>query len=51
MTLGTVYQYKSRVVVRIRREIEQFDWESAGESEEIKSMVSRLIRATATNHD
>ena len=31
MTLGTVYQYKSRAVVRIRREIEQFGWESAGE--------------------
>jgi RNA polymerase sigma factor (sigma-70 family) len=27
MTLGTVYQYKSRAVVRIRREIEQFGWE------------------------
>ncbi len=31
ITLGTVYQYKSRAVVRIRREIEQFGWESAGE--------------------
>jgi RNA polymerase sigma-70 factor (ECF subfamily) len=30
MRLGTVYQYKSRAVVRIRREIEQFGWESAG---------------------
>jgi RNA polymerase sigma factor (sigma-70 family) len=29
MSLGTVYQYKSRAVVRIRREIEQFGWESA----------------------
>ncbi|QEH32177.1 ECF RNA polymerase sigma factor SigE [Aquisphaera giovannonii] len=28
MSLGTVYQYKSRAVVRIRRELEQFDWES-----------------------
>jgi len=28
MSLGTVYQYKSRAVVRIRREIEQFGWES-----------------------
>lgn len=28
MTIGTVYQYKSRVVARIRREIEQFDGES-----------------------
>jgi RNA polymerase sigma-70 factor (ECF subfamily) len=27
MTLGTVYQYKSRVVARIRREIEQFEGE------------------------
>ncbi len=25
MSLGTVYQYKSRVVARIRREIEQVD--------------------------
>jgi RNA polymerase sigma-70 factor (ECF subfamily) len=25
MSLGTVYQYKSRVVARIRREIEQID--------------------------
>jgi RNA polymerase sigma-70 factor (ECF subfamily) len=31
MTLGTVYQYKSRAVVRIRREIEQFGWESTGD--------------------
>jgi RNA polymerase sigma factor (sigma-70 family) len=31
MTLGTVYQYKSRAVVRIRREIEQFGWDSSGE--------------------
>lgn len=31
MSLGTVYQYKSRAVVRIRREIEQFGWESAVE--------------------
>jgi RNA polymerase sigma-70 factor (ECF subfamily) len=30
MTIGTVYQYKSRVVARIRREIEQFDEESKG---------------------
>jgi RNA polymerase sigma factor (sigma-70 family) len=28
MSVGTVYQYKSRVVVRIRREIEQFDGDS-----------------------
>jgi RNA polymerase sigma factor (sigma-70 family) len=28
MSIGTVYQYKSRVVARIRREIEQFDGES-----------------------
>jgi RNA polymerase sigma factor (sigma-70 family) len=34
MTLGTVYQYKSRAVVRIRREIEQFGGESAGEIQE-----------------
>jgi RNA polymerase sigma-70 factor (ECF subfamily) len=31
ISLGTVYQYKSRVMVRIRREIEQFGWESARE--------------------
>src|SRR4051812_44239441 len=31
MSLGTVYQYKSRAVVRIRREIEQFGWESVEE--------------------
>jgi RNA polymerase sigma factor (sigma-70 family) len=35
MSLGTVYQYKSRAVVRLRREIEQFGWESAGEFQEI----------------
>jgi RNA polymerase sigma factor (sigma-70 family) len=29
MTVGTVYQYKSRAIVRIRREIDQFGWESA----------------------
>jgi RNA polymerase sigma-70 factor (ECF subfamily) len=34
MTLGTVYQYKSRAIVRIRREIEQFGWESSGNFEE-----------------
>jgi RNA polymerase sigma factor (sigma-70 family) len=28
MSIGTVYQYKSRVVARIRREIDQFDGES-----------------------
>jgi RNA polymerase sigma factor (sigma-70 family) len=28
MSIGTVYQYKSRVVARIRREIEQFETES-----------------------
>jgi RNA polymerase sigma-70 factor (ECF subfamily) len=28
MSIGSVYQYKSRVVARIRREIEQFDGES-----------------------
>ena len=31
MALGTVYQYKSRAIVRIRREIEQFGWESTGD--------------------
>jgi RNA polymerase sigma-70 factor (ECF subfamily) len=30
MTLGTVYQYKSRIVVRLRREIERFEEESTG---------------------
>ncbi|WP_165229240.1 RNA polymerase sigma factor [Aquisphaera insulae] len=28
MSLGTVYQYKSRAVVRIRRELLQYDWQS-----------------------
>jgi RNA polymerase sigma-70 factor (ECF subfamily) len=28
VSLGTVYQYKSRAVVRIRKEIEQFGWGS-----------------------
>ena len=28
MSIGTVYQYKSRVVARIRREIEQYDGDS-----------------------
>ena len=32
ISLGSVYQYKSRAVVRIRRKIEQFGWESAGNS-------------------
>jgi RNA polymerase sigma factor (sigma-70 family) len=32
MSLGTVYQYKSRAVVRIRREIEERGWESAENS-------------------
>jgi RNA polymerase sigma-70 factor (ECF subfamily) len=36
MSLGTVYQYKSRAVVRIRREIEQHRWESAETLEEIE---------------
>lgn len=36
MTLGTVYQYKSRAVVRIRQEVEQFGWESAEQFQEIK---------------
>jgi RNA polymerase sigma-70 factor (ECF subfamily) len=31
MSLGTVYQYKSRAVVRIRREVEKFERESTGE--------------------
>jgi RNA polymerase sigma-70 factor (ECF subfamily) len=32
MTLGTVYQYKSRAVVRIRREIEQLGWGAPGDT-------------------
>lgn len=32
MSLGTVYQYKSRAVVRIRREIEHYGWESPANS-------------------
>lgn len=35
MSLGTVYQYKSRVVVRIRRELEEFDWESRDQLKEL----------------
>jgi RNA polymerase sigma-70 factor (ECF subfamily) len=31
MTLGTVYQYKSRVVVRIRRELARLEAESTGQ--------------------
>ncbi|WP_422928497.1 RNA polymerase sigma factor [Singulisphaera sp. PoT] len=31
MSLGTVYQYKSRVVARLRREIEDYDQELSGE--------------------
>jgi RNA polymerase sigma factor (sigma-70 family) len=29
LTLGTVYQYKTRIVARIRRELAQLEWESA----------------------
>jgi RNA polymerase sigma-70 factor (ECF subfamily) len=32
MKLGTVYQYKSRAIVRIRREIEQMGWTSEANS-------------------
>jgi RNA polymerase sigma-70 factor (ECF subfamily) len=32
MTLGTVYQYKSRVAVRIRRELARLEAESTGQS-------------------
>lgn len=31
MSLGTVYQYKSRAVVRIRREIERYGWDPSGQ--------------------
>jgi RNA polymerase sigma factor (sigma-70 family) len=31
MSVGTVYQYKSRAVVRIRREIERYGWNPSGE--------------------
>jgi len=30
LTLGTVYQYKTRIVARIRRELAQLEWESPG---------------------
>jgi RNA polymerase sigma factor (sigma-70 family) len=30
LTLGTVYQYKTRVVARIRRELAQLEWETMG---------------------
>ena len=35
MSLGTVYQYKSRAVVGIRRELERHGWGSEGDLEEI----------------
>jgi RNA polymerase sigma-70 factor (ECF subfamily) len=34
MSIGTVYQYKSRVVARIRREIERFETESTAHPRE-----------------
>jgi RNA polymerase sigma-70 factor (ECF subfamily) len=36
VSVGTVYQYKSRAVVRIRREIERFGCEWTGEPQEIQ---------------
>lgn len=36
MSVGTVYQYKSRAIVRIRREIERFGWQSPGDSWEVE---------------
>jgi RNA polymerase sigma factor (sigma-70 family) len=31
LTLGTVYQYKTRVVARIRRELAELEWETIGD--------------------
>jgi RNA polymerase sigma-70 factor (ECF subfamily) len=31
LSLGTVYQYKTRIVARIRRELVQLQWESTGD--------------------
>jgi RNA polymerase sigma-70 factor (ECF subfamily) len=51
ITLGTVYQYKSRVVVRIRRELAQFEWESTGELSEVTQWYRKHSAAIATNPD
>jgi RNA polymerase sigma factor (sigma-70 family) len=51
ISLGTVYQYKSRVVVRIRRELTQFEWESAGEFSEVTRWYRDRSTANATNPD
>ncbi len=49
--LGTVYQYKSRVVVRIRRELAQFKWESIGEFSEVTQWYRNPTAPIATNPD
>jgi RNA polymerase sigma-70 factor (ECF subfamily) len=51
ISLGTVYQYKSRVVVRIRRELAQFEWESAGEFSEVTRWYRNRSTANAANPD
>jgi RNA polymerase sigma factor (sigma-70 family) len=51
ISLGTVYQYKSRVVVRIRRELAQFEWESTGELSEVTQWYRDQSAAIATNPD
>ena len=49
ISLGTVYQYKSRVVVRIRRELVQFAWESIGEFSEVTQWYRDPSAPIATN--
>jgi RNA polymerase sigma-70 factor (ECF subfamily) len=51
ISLGTVYQYKSRVVVRIRRELAQFEWESIGDFSEVTQWYRDGSTASATNPD
>lgn len=51
ISLGTVYQYKSRVVVRIRRELAQFEWESIGEFSEVTQWYRNPTAPIATNPD
>ncbi len=51
MSIGTVYQYKSRVVARIRREIEQFDGESKTICLTEESRQWSHDRSIAMNHD
>jgi RNA polymerase sigma-70 factor (ECF subfamily) len=49
ISLGTVYQYKSRIVVRIRHELAQFEWESIGELSEVTQWYRNCSEAIAAN--